>query len=217
MAGLSLSIEDVACMAPAARARIAAAMRPEEQAALRKILGPAYGAKAATGAPAKPQRAKAAPAHRAEVAHAVARHAVPGVWHLVLPGRPFTTNSVLGAGVHGRNVKAPWRTAARDAATAATLPALTGPVTIDALGVYPGLVAPDPDGLALCVKAAIDGLVEAGVLVDDGPSIVAHVGYDVLQRGGPHALHLRIEQHTAGAILARRHRMWPDLGNSQTS
>lgn len=44
---------------------------------------------------------------------------------------------------------------------------MTGRVAVIYYGVYPDVRYPDPGNLSLAVKAAVDGIVEAGVLPDD--------------------------------------------------
>lgn len=64
---------------------------------------------------------------------------------------------------------AAWRETAGWQARADRVPAFDVPVRITATPYWSGRQIPDVDAFALTVKAAVDGLVDAKVLPDDGP------------------------------------------------
>lgn len=104
-----------------------------------------------------------------------------------------------GANMRGnRHVRARiTATIRRDAVTLAhhqNLPAITWPVTITGVQ-HPGKGkrAFDVENVAPLVKAAIDGLRDAGVLVNDSPKWVRKVSYDVGERSTRGQLVLHIE------------------------
>lgn len=74
-------------------------------------------------------------------------------------------------------------------------PRFSVPVKITAQPTFNrGAVAlPDTDGSALAVKAAIDGLVDARVIVDDGPDQVAAVVLLAPRRGDHDGLTITVE------------------------
>jgi crossover junction endodeoxyribonuclease RusA len=75
------------------------------------------------------------------------------------------------------------RNDAKNLAASQKLPRFTGPVTILAVQ-HPALRgrAHDAENIAPLVKAAIDGLRDAGVLINDSPRYVAAVAYAVGER-----------------------------------
>ncbi|HWU23368.1 MAG TPA: hypothetical protein VN088_17645 [Nocardioides sp.] len=85
------------------------------------------------------------------------------------------------------------RSATEIIARAEKLPPMTAPVAILAVQ-HPALTgrACDTDNIAPLVKPMIDGLRDAGVLVDDNPARVIEVRYTVGERraGGQLVLHL---------------------------
>jgi len=89
-----------------------------------------------------------------------------GQWLLELP---FTTPLSLNDRMHWR-VKAgktkPWRAKTKEAAQAAGIPACKR-ITVELFYVPLDDRARDPLNLVPCVKAVEDGLVDAGVIVDD--------------------------------------------------
>lgn len=93
--------------------------------------------------------------------------------------RPPTTNKHRTLHHHQRaRVDAEWREAGAMAARIAMVPKL-GSVRVTCWGRYPDRRAlPDPDGVAPALKAVLDGIVEAGVLVDDRFPFVQAVTYE---------------------------------------
>lgn len=89
---------------------------------------------------------------------------------IVLPGRPPTANAFLQSfAVHNwRNMTHPIRDAAAWLAKSKKPHWPAPPLSISYRGRYANSRSlPDPGGLALAAKAAIDGLVDAGMLEDD--------------------------------------------------
>ena len=86
-----------------------------------------------------------------------------------------------------------WREAAEAAAKAHRLPALTPPV---AIYIHHFSSAPrrklDPGCVYWAQKAAVDGLVDAGVLSDDSDQFVAMVAFLPVVRGPKDALGLEL-------------------------
>lgn len=116
-------------------------------------------------------------------------------------GRPTTTNAAHQ--MHHQQVSADrrrWREAGAWLARAARIPALDA-ISLHVWGRYPNRRSlPDPDALAPAVKGVLDGLVDAGVIPDDGPGHVAVVAYHRAQiaSGEPAALIVHIEETGEG-------------------
>ena len=95
-------------------------------------------------------------------------------------------------------VKAPitkaWRQAAADAAEPiAALHVFARPVHIT-LTAYRTGRALDADGIAPSAKAAIDGLVDAGLLPDDSPKFVHAVTYRTAPKASANVLVIEIKE-----------------------
>lgn len=116
----------------------------------------------------------------------------PGRYELVLPGRAVTTNRFISPLFIGRPEVRAARTAEvgrrykemKQAAYAMAIheriPTLARAVfSVQAL--YSSRL-PDAGGLAVIGKAILDGLVEAGVFVDDGPAVIEGEWYPAPQR-----------------------------------
>lgn len=92
-------------------------------------------------------------------------------------GRPLLTNAYMKLGPHARyKQRLPWRT------TAHTLAMLRRVGSFDRIDVtaqarYKTRQLCDTDAPAPALKAVLDGLVDAGVVEDDGPAFVASVRY----------------------------------------
>ena len=95
-------------------------------------------------------------------------------------------------------VKAPitkaWRQAAADAAEPiVAVHAFTRPVHITLTAHRTGR-ALDADGIAPSAKAAIDGLVDAGLLADDSPRFVHAVTYRTAPKASANVLTIEIKE-----------------------
>lgn len=110
-------------------------------------------------------------------------------WTVALPVgyRPDRARGLFACGANARlhpmvrnRVTREIRGAAKIAARAARIPAMTGPVSILAVQ-HPatGARGLDADNIAPLVKPMIDGLRDAGVLVDDSRAYVTEVRYTV--------------------------------------
>lgn len=103
-------------------------------------------------------------------------------------GRPLLSNHRLHHMEKARQVKA-WREAGCVLARAARIPKLSS-VDVECWGRYPTRRTPDVDAVAPCLKAVLDGIVDANVLVDDKPPFVRSITYRMPQvvRDAPAAL-----------------------------
>lgn len=102
----------------------------------------------------------------------------PGMWAVVCTefGRPFTTNATRNMHPHAlaKNVKA-WRGAFTLLAHMAALPHLER-IAIEITPLHKDRRSPqDVAACAPAAKAAIDGLVDAGVIDDDDPTHLSSV------------------------------------------
>lgn len=97
----------------------------------------------------------------------------PGPWVLRYEARPLTVNHERTLHWRGhRDITRSWRQAFHLLALAEKVPHLEA-CTIEVVAVKPNRRAiPDPGGCAPAAKAAIDGLVDAGVLDDDSDRYV---------------------------------------------
>lgn len=111
---------------------------------------------------------------------------------LTFPGRALTTNRLISAlfirdpevraartAEVGRTYKE-WKAAAFAQAVHDRIPTLATAV-IEVQALYVGRL-PDAGGLTMVGKAVVDGLVEAGVFVDDGPAVVLGEWYPAPRR-----------------------------------
>jgi len=106
-------------------------------------------------------------------------------WTLVIPGKLFTLNGERTMHYHKRAklVKA-WREAAFDAATEAEVPSL-GAIEVVFIPLRKDRRhMADTGGHFPVAKACIDGLVDAGVLPDDGPNFVRALEFRAPQVDG---------------------------------
>jgi len=71
-----------------------------------------------------------------------------------------------------------------------------GPVTIEALMTSQRGVLPDCDAIAAAVKPVIDGIVDAGVILDDSPEHVRSITYHAPQRSDARRLVVLIKEST---------------------
>ena len=115
-------------------------------------------------------------------------------------GRPTTTNAAHQW--HHYKVSADrkrWRDAGSALARLAGVPQLAA-CELEVTARYPDRRSlPDPDGVAPAVKGVIDGIVDAGVIVDDSGLFVASITYHapVVAPGLPAALLVTIREATA--------------------
>jgi len=112
-------------------------------------------------------------------------------------GRPPTMNAHRSANHWSANAGSirEWRDCFAVLARAQRLAPVDGVVGITSTPSYPNRRSlPDPMGTAPATKAAIDGLRDAGVLVDDTGDQVAWItSMAPVVDGGPPALTLRVE------------------------
>ncbi len=71
-----------------------------------------------------------------------------------------------------------------------------GPVTIEALMTVQRGVLPDCDAIAGAVKPVIDGIVDAGVILDDSPNHVRSITYHAPKRSDARRLVVLIKEAT---------------------
>ncbi|HVM07168.1 MAG TPA: hypothetical protein VM345_01795 [Acidimicrobiales bacterium] len=115
--------------------------------------------------------------------------------------RPWTLNSERqggysktgakgGGGKFGRAARTrEWRGHFRDLAERMGMPAMEA-ICVTAQPFTRNRVRPDTAACVGAVKAAIDGLVDAGVIVDDGPDVVTEITFLAPQPTGTDALQL---------------------------
>jgi crossover junction endodeoxyribonuclease RusA len=102
---------------------------------------------------------------------------VAEVWELSHPARPWTVNSERGRGGaagHWSKTAAltkEWRFAFFVYAKQAKIPRLQS-AFVTVRQFTPDRRRPDPGSIYPAVKAAIDGVIDAGVLPDDGPEYI---------------------------------------------
>lgn len=122
---------------------------------------------------------------------------VPGEgWELIHRDRPWTTNAERKWSPYQRAaVVKEWRNAFHMLAWAEKLPRpIKSPVVISAVPILRDHRGQDVGACYPAVKAAIDGLVDAGVLDDDTPHYVASIVFITPELGQKiDALALRIE------------------------
>lgn len=90
-------------------------------------------------------------------------------------GRPLLSNARLNVYVKAQVVKE-WRHAGCVLARAQRIPNLAR-VSVACWGRYPTRTLPDVDAVAPSLKAVLDGVVDAKVLIDDRPPFVQSVTY----------------------------------------
>jgi len=99
-------------------------------------------------------------------------------WEVVHYDRPFTQNSLYGKGNHytrARKVKE-WRESFAWLALKARMPSMDRCLIVATPHLSDNRLQ-DTGACFPAVKAAIDGLVDAGVLVDDGPDHVTELRF----------------------------------------
>lgn len=117
-------------------------------------------------------------------------------WKLVLEGeRPWTVNGERKLHPHQRAERVRrWREHAAMLARAERIPRLDA-VRVSARPMVKNRRAmQDTGGCFPAVKAAIDGLVDAGVLDDDGPDVVVEITFRGPALGGLDGLLLVVEE-----------------------
>lgn len=124
------------------------------------------------------------------------RTIVAGTWTVTYDAKPWTANQDKNLHHHARADKvAEWRKAFWGLAGQAKIPTLAH-VGITVRPYYRRWNGkfPDPASCAPAAKAAIDGLVDAGVMPDDGPQYVAWVKFlPAVMDAGRDALALVVE------------------------
>lgn len=112
------------------------------------------------------------------------------MWRLTHYDKPWTVNgerAMKSPFVH-RRLTEEWRAAYCQLARIHKVPHLKT-CTIEAIPIRPHRGSPPDTGACYpAVKAAIDGLVDAGVLDDDGPNVVTFIGLHSYEVGEKHAL-----------------------------
>ena len=71
-----------------------------------------------------------------------------------------------------------------------------GPVTIEALMTSQRGVLPDCDAISAAVKPVIDGIVDAGVILDDSPKHVRSITYHAPRRSDARRLVVLVKEST---------------------
>lgn len=136
---------------------------------------------------------------------------------LVGLGRPPTVNAVGRShwAVKAKIAEA-WKAAAWKAATQAKLPRLeSAVVTVQAH--YRNGVLTDADACALPAKGAVDGLVAAGVLEDDGPTDLLALVYlaPIKDPTRDHGLELQVLEAADLATSLELLQVWADPRSSE--
>ncbi len=115
--------------------------------------------------------------------------------------RPWTLNTERAGGNRGQGGRfgrskftKEWR--AEFAKQAAGLAPFAGPVNVVVLPTTRNNVMADTGACIGAAKAAIDGLVDAGLLPDDGPKVVRRLTFLAPHNTGIDALVLTIEEAT---------------------
>jgi hypothetical protein len=118
-----------------------------------------------------------------------------GRWTITLNDKPMLENEHRTLHRYDRaRYDRRWRDWACLEARAAHLPRRLAAVTIDVIHERPNRRSlPDPGNCAPTAKAAIDGLVDYGLITDDGPDWVDWIRYSV-RITGRHALSLIINE-----------------------
>ena len=84
-----------------------------------------------------------------------------------------------------------------------------GPVTIEALMTVHRGVLPDCDAIAAAVKPVIDGIVDAGVILDDSPKHVRSITYHAPKRSDARRLVVLIKEVVGDSEeMVVSHRRW---------
>ena len=117
-------------------------------------------------------------------------------WELIHHARPWSTNTERRwHHMERHQVAQEWRQAYRILAHKANMPRpFPGPVIVTVMPVFRDKRRQDVGNCYPAVKAALDGLVDAGVLTDDDPDYVASIVFVRPETGAGHdAMVLRVE------------------------
>lgn len=107
----------------------------------------------------------------------------PTSWTLTHEARPLPMNAYRRLHYHARaRYDREWRGAFHLLARRARIPRLAAVTVIAAQTCRPGPRLPDPGALFPTAKAAIDGLVDAGVIADDTGEFVRFIGMAAPER-----------------------------------
>ena len=120
----------------------------------------------------------------------------PGPWHLLHRARPFTPNEDRNAQHWGRRASLTkhWREAFAALAREAEIPRCDR-IMVAAIHERRNRASmPDIGGCYPTVKAAIDGLVDAGVIPDDGPAYLTRLIFLAPQVSGRDGLRLVVSR-----------------------
>jgi len=100
----------------------------------------------------------------------------------VIPGRMPGLNEIIGVARANRfasaSQKHKWTAVCAKAAREAAIPAIARPVRVRICWFEPN-VRRDPDNIEAAVKFILDGLVEAGILEDDGQKNIIDITHVV--------------------------------------
>lgn len=120
--------------------------------------------------------------------------AEPGVYRLTHEARPWTLNVERQGNRWGRaGLVKPWRQAFAVLAAKGHLPACRALTATVRPELANGTGIPDTAACIGAAKAAIDGIVDAGILPDDGPLHVRRLTFEAPIITGRDALSLDIE------------------------
>lgn len=113
-------------------------------------------------------------------------------WTLIYPSRPWTVNTERKWNHFRRaQIVKEWREAFFYLAKEAGVPHLLE-IEVEGLPILSGRGRPQDVGAASnAVKAAVDGIVDAGVIPDDSPTYLKRLSFRAPLKG-PNALHLTI-------------------------
>lgn len=122
-------------------------------------------------------------------------------WRLFYPARPFTLNDRLHHHAKAK-LNTEWRDAFTLMARAHKMPKGLDHITVIVRHHFTDQrYVPDCDNSAPAAKAAIDGLVAAGVITDDGPRWVGPVTYELPVLGPQAGLELIVIDEPAPELL----------------
>lgn len=121
------------------------------------------------------------------------------VWALTYPARPWSLNVERQGNRWVRSaLVGEWRRAFALLALEARIPRLDACEIVARPTLVNRRSMPDTGACVGAVKAAVDGLVDAGVLVDDGPGIVRRIVFEAPAVTGADAL--IVEIHSPGRL-----------------
>ena len=99
------------------------------------------------------------------------------MWELFYDKRPWTTNKERNLHHHQRaKLVKEWRTAFKELALEAGIPALPK-INVSVTPILPDRRVQDTAACNPAAKAAIDGIVDAGVIPDDTPEYLAWIKF----------------------------------------